>query len=314
MAKYAEHLFRHKLRFAALLLIPAVLGVAVAVVFASYRATATLKIEDPSAFGATFLPVGWSQSQTPAQNLAESVSQVVKTPAFSDSLSSRLTDSGAAEPRQTVASVRTNLKVTASSSHSITLTYTCAHAALCQSVLSDAIDSVHQQLAKIQEDQADAAKGFWSSQLKDAQANLAAAQTALRNYAAANPAATMDASSNDPQVVQLVNTVQLWKAKVVEAQNSLSQAQYLETASVRFLQVGTTVVDPPHMAGSRFVGDGTSLVPAAAVLLVGLAVVASYLILLAWADRTAADAKAIERSLGVPVVAQIPKLVGSRGV
>lgn len=314
MAKYAEHLFRHKLRFATLLLIPAVLAVAVAVVFASYRATATLKIEDPSAFGATFVPVGWSPSQTPAQNLAESVSQVVKTPAFSESLSSRLASSGAADPKQTVASVRTNLKVTASSSHAITLTYTCARAAVCQSVLSDAIDIVHEQLAKIQEDQAAAASAFWSSQLKDAQANLAAAQSALRSYAAANPAATIDASSNDPQIVQLVNTVQLWRAKVAEAQNNLSQAQYLETASVRFLQVGTTVVDPPHMAGSRFVGDSTSLLPGAAVLLVGLAVVGSYFILLAWADRTAADPKALERSLGVPVVAQIPKLVSSRGV
>jgi capsular polysaccharide biosynthesis protein len=314
MAKYAEHLFRHKLRFAALLLIPIALGISVTVVFASYRAAATLKIEDPSAFGATFQPVGWSQSQTPAQNLAESVSQVVKTPAFSDSLSSRLASSGAADPKQTVASVRTNLKVTASSSHSITLTYTCAHAALCQSVMSDAIDSVHEQLAKIQQDQAAAAKGFWSSQLKDAQANLAAAQTALKTYAAANPAATIDASSNDPRVVQLVNLVQLWRAKVLEAQNSLSQAEYLETASVRFLQVGTTVVDPSHVTGSRFVGDGTSVLPGVAVLLVGVALVGLYFVLLAWADRTAADAKALERSLGVPVVAQIPKLVGSRGV
>lgn len=314
MAKYAEHLFRHKLRFAALLLIPIALGVSVAVVFAGYRATATLKIEDPSAFGATFQPVGWSPSQTPAQNLAESMSQVVKTPAFSDNLSGMLATSGAADPKQIVASVRTNLKVNASSSHSVTLTYTCSRAALCQSVLSNAIDSVHEQLAQIQQDQAAAAKGFWSSQLKDAQANLAAAQSALKRYAAANPGATMDASSNDPQVVQLVNTVQLWKAKVLEAQNSLSQAEYLETASVRFLQVGTTVVDPPHVTGSGFVGDGTSLLPGAAVLVVGMAIVGAYFVLLTWADRTAADAKALERSLGVPVVAQIPKLVSSRGV
>ena len=318
MAKYAEILFRHRIRFTALALIPIALGVSVAILFVSYRATATLRIEDPSAFGASFEPVGWTTSQTPGQNLADSVNQVVKAPAFAQSLSSRLSSAGSvsgdAELRQTLASTGTSLKASASGSHLMTLTYTCPRSALCMSVVTNTIDIFNVQLARMQQEQATAANAFWSGQLKDAEANLAIAQTALHDYAIANPTATIDASSSDPKVVELERNVQLWRAKVVETQNSLSQAQYLRTASARFLQMGTTVVDPPHMTGSRFVGDGSSLVPGALVLLAGLALIVTYIHLLAWADRTAGDPKVLERHLGVPVVATIPKLVSSRGV
>ncbi len=318
MAKYAEILFRHRLRFAALLLIPIALGAAVTLAFATYRATATLRIEDPSAFGSSFVPVGWSPNETPAQNLADSVSQVVKAPAFSRSLSNMLTSSGVvtsgADVQQTLASTGANLKANASGSHLMTLIYTCPHPAVCLSVVSDTIDIFHEQLAKIEQDQAAEATAFWSGQLTDAQANLAAAQVTLQKYATANPGASVGASSSDPQVVQLVNNVQLWRAKVVEAQNSLSQGQYLGAASARFLQIGTTVVDPPHMAGSRFVGDGASLMPGALVLLVGLAAVGAYIVLLAWVDRTVCDPEALERRLRVPVVTTIPKPVSSHGL
>jgi hypothetical protein len=318
MAKYAEILFRHRIRFAALLMLPIALGVSITVLFASFRATATLGIEDPSAFGTSFLPVGWSPNQSPAQNLADSLSQVVRSPGYSQSLSSRLASSGtvtgAAELQQTVASASANFKASASGSHLLTLTYACPHPAVCLSVVTDTIDIFNEQLAVLQRDHATAATAFWSAQLKDAQTNLAAAQNALQQYVAANPATTVDASSSDAKAATLVSNVDLWRGKVIEAQNSLSQAQYLGTASARFLQVGITVVDPPKMVSSRFLGDRTSLLPAALVLLAGLIAVAIYIVVLAWSDRTAADAKALERLLGVPVVATIPKLVGAGGI
>jgi hypothetical protein len=310
-------LFGHKIRFVALFLILIAVAGSVAVVFAGYRATATLMIEDPSAFGASFTPVGWSPSETPAQNLADSVGQVVRTSAFAQGLSNRLSGEGAvssaSELRQTLASVAANFKASASGSHLVTLTYTCPRPSLCQTVMSDAIAIYQAQVIGIEQGQAGAANVFWSSQLKDAQANLTKALTALRDYAAAHPGTAVDGSSSDSQAAQLANDVQLWRAKVVEAQNSLSQAQYLATASARFLQVGTTVADAPHIAGSGFVGDRSSLVPAGIVLLVGLALVVAYVLLMAWSDRTAGDPKTLERRLGVPVVATIPKLVSSRG-
>jgi capsular polysaccharide biosynthesis protein len=316
MTKFAEILFRHRIRFIALALIPVALGGSVAVIFASYRATASLRIEDPSAFGASFVPAGWSAGVTPAQNLADGVGQVVKTPGFSRSLSDRLRSAGtvaSSELQQTVASAVTGVKASPSDSHVVTLTYSCPHPSVCLGVLSDAIDVIQQQMNQIQQAQTVAANAFWNGQLKDAQDKLASALTALHDYSVANPAVALDTSSSDPQVLQLVNDVQQWKSKVAEAQNSLSQAQYLGTASARFLQVGTTLVDPPHIAGSRFVGDRTSLVPAVLVLLTGLALLIVYVLLLARRDRTAGDPAALERRLGVPVVATIPKLVSSRG-
>jgi capsular polysaccharide biosynthesis protein len=299
-----------------LALLPVVLAGSVALYFASYSATATLRIEDPSAVGTGFLPVGWSPSLTPGQNLADSISQVAKTSAFAQSLSDQLTSSGAvsgdSELKQTLAWAA-NLKASASGAHLVTLTYTCPHAALCQSVLSDAIAIYQEQVSGIQQQQAAAATVFWTAQLTDAQTNLAKAVAAAHTFAVANPDVAVDVNSSDPQAAQLANDVQLWRANVVAAQNSLSQAAYLGTASARFLQVGTTVTDPPHTVGSRYVGDRSSLLPAAAVLLLGLALLVTYLLLLAWTDRTAGDPKALERRLGVPVVATIPKLVSSRG-
>jgi hypothetical protein len=317
MAKFAEVLFRHRIRFMALVLIPVALGASVAVILASYRATATLRIADPSAFGAAFLPAGWSANQSPAQNLADSMSQVVKTAAFaqslSDSLSSSGTVTGAGDLQQTLTSTANSLKVTASGAHLVTLTYACPQPSICPVVLTDTIAIFRAQLNQLEQDQAKTATAFWNAQLKDAQANLTTAQAAMRTYADANPAAAMDASSSDPRVVQLVNNVQLWRTKVTEAQAGLNQAQYVATASARFIQNGTTVVDSPHLAGARFVGDGTSLVPAALVLIVGLGLVGFFGVFLAWADKTAGDPRALERRLGVPVVATIPKLARSSG-
>jgi uncharacterized protein involved in exopolysaccharide biosynthesis len=317
MAKYAEILFRRRIRFVALLLIPVALGALIAFVLANQRAAATLSIADPSSFGASFTPVGWRANQTPAQNLTDSVSQVIGTPAFSRSLSNRLTSSGdvsnPGELQQVMSSIANKLKVSASGSHLMTVTYTCPRAALCLSVVTATMAILQEQLAKAQQDQAAASTDFWTSALKDARANLAAAQTALQKFAAANPGATIDASSSDPQVVQLVNDVQLWRAKAAEAQSSLSQAQYLGAASARFFQIGTTVVDAPHTTSSRLIGDGTSLLPGALVLLIGLAAVATYVFLLGWTDRTAGDPRALEGRLGIPVVATIPRLVGSGG-
>jgi hypothetical protein len=318
MAKYAEILFRHRIRFVALLLLPIGLGAYLGVHFVNYRAAATLRIEDPSAFGTTFVPLGWSANQTAAQNLADSVTQVVRTQAFSQSLSDKLSSTNAipsaSELHQTVASIGTNLKVSASDSHSVTITFACHHAAVCLPVVSDTIDIFREQLVNTEKAKADASSAFWTAQLKDAQANLVTAQAALQSYAAANPGVTMDANSSESQVVQLVDGVAQWKAKVVESQNNLSQAQYLGTASARLLQVGTTVADPAHMTSSKYYGDGTSLLPAALAVVAGLVLLVVSVFLLAWIDRTVGDPKTLEQRLGVPVVATIPSLASSRGV
>ena len=180
-------------------------------------------------------------------------------------------------------------------------------------MLSDAIDIFERQTNEIQQAQTLAASTFWSAQLKDAQTNLASALTALHDYSVANPTVAVDGSSSDPQVQQLLNDVQQWRANVAEAQNSLEPGS-VPGDGVRSVPAGRNDAGGPSaLAGSRFVGDKTSLVPGFLVLLGGLVLVGAYVLLLARHDRTAGDPATLERRLGVPVVATIPKLVSSRG-
>src|SRR5256886_9374739 len=115
MARYAEVLFRHRIRFASLFLIPVALAAGVAVGLVTYRAPASLRVADPSSFGATFVPVGWSANATPAQNVADAAALVVKTPAFSQALADGLAGStpilSSATVQQAVTSIGPNLKI-----------------------------------------------------------------------------------------------------------------------------------------------------------------------------------------------------------
>lgn len=317
MAKYVEVLFRFRLRLTVILLIALAGGAYLFLSLTSYQATATMRVESPSSFGATFVPIGWSPGLTPAQNFSDSISQVVKAPAFSQSLSEKLSGSGAisstAELQQVVGAVGTNLRIGVSGSHVLTLTYTCHRSDLCAQVLNQTIIVFREQLLQSQQAQTDATTAFWKGQLTDAQGSLASAEAALQSYASANPNVSTDAGSGDPQVVQLLDSVRQWKAKIVEAQDNVSLAQYLSTSSARFSQLGTTVVDAPRLTSSRTLGDGSSLRLAALALLAGLLTIVGYAALLTWIDKTVGDPSLLERRLGVPVVATIPKLVSSRG-
>jgi uncharacterized protein involved in exopolysaccharide biosynthesis len=316
MARHVEILFRHRLRFTTLLLIPVVLAAYVLISFANFRATATLNIEDPASFGATFLPIGWSSNQTAAQNLADSAAQVVATPGFASALSASLSSSGASNPahaEQIASTIGTDLKISVAGAHLVTITYSCRQSGICAQVLEDSITLFRQQLIQRQQAQTAATSTFWSGQLTDAQTRLVAAEAAVQAYGASHPNVAMDGTSTDPQVLGLLDTVQQWKAKVVAAQDQLSVAEYLSTASASLIQLGTTTVNPPHLATPNFYGDKSSLLPAALVLLAGLLACIAYVVIMAAVDRTVGDPVLLERRLGVRVVATIPKLMGSRG-
>jgi hypothetical protein len=314
MARYAEVLFFHKLRFVALFLVPLVAAAIVGYEFLSFRASAVLQVQDPSSFGATFVPVGWSASSTPAENLSDMVSGVIKTSSFSAALTDALAAKDDASPDQIpgiVSSLTANFKMAVTGPHLLTLSYTCRSRVICVRVLDDTIIVLQAQLVSGEKDQATSISSFWTGQLKDAQTRLGAAQAAITKYEAAH-GTTITGQSTDPDSVQLYSELQLWESKVVEAQTGLAQADYLGTTSARWIDAGLSVVDPPHLASSRYIGDGTSVVPATLVFLAGLVLAFGVLVATVRMDRTARDPRLLERLVGVPVVATIPKLVGSR--
>jgi hypothetical protein len=195
----------------------------------------------------------------------------------------------------------------------VTLSYTCHAASLCVQVLGATVTALHQQLIQSERNQAEATTAFWTAQLQDSQTNLTSAQAEVRKFASANPGIPVDSTSTDSRVVLLLDRVKQWQAKVVEARDNLSLAQYTSSASARLMEIGTAVVTAPELATASFAGDGSSVKLGALVLALGLGLALAYLVALAWVDKTARDPRALERRLGVPVVATIPKLVSSRG-
>jgi hypothetical protein len=314
MARYAEVLFQHKRRFLALVLIPLVAAAAVGYQLLSFRATAVLEVQDPSSFGANFVPVGWSSSSTPAENLSDEVTGVVAGSSFTAALTNSLeSTSDIAGPDQVpaiVSSVVANLKLNVSGPHLLTLSYSCHSHTLCVRVLDTTVNVLESQLVTAEQARGASISSFWTVQLKDAQSRLSTAEGAASAYQAAHPGATVAPDSTDPQAVQLYSDLQLWRGKVLEAQTGLTQADYLGTTSARLLQVGLSVPEPAHLASSRYIGDGTSLIAAALVLLAGILVVLAVVVATARMDHTARDPRAIERLVGVPVVATIPRLSG----
>jgi hypothetical protein len=314
MARYAEVLFQHKRRFLALLFIPVLAAAAVGYELLSFRASAVLEVQDPSSFGANFVPVGWSPGSTPAENLSDAVTGVVPSSGFATALTNSLESrSDIAAPDQVpaiVSSVVANLKVTVNGPHLLTLSYSCRSRDRCVRVLDATVNVLESQLVIAEQSRARSISGFWTVQLKDAQARLSTAESAAGAYKAAHPGATVAADSTDPNAVQLYSDLQLWRGKVLEAQTGLTQADYLGSTSARLLQVGLSLAEPAHLASSRYVGDGTSVIAAALVLFAGILVVLAVVIATARMDHTARDPRAIERLVGVPVVATIPRLSG----
>src|ERR1700730_10610934 len=93
MARYIEILFRFKFRFLVLLaLLPTAVGAVTIAMFPSYKANAQLWVDHPRYFGGA-TPSGWSQYLTPAQNEADSLTQLLSTGAFGRELSNRLVES-----------------------------------------------------------------------------------------------------------------------------------------------------------------------------------------------------------------------------
>jgi uncharacterized protein involved in exopolysaccharide biosynthesis len=319
VAKYVELLFRFRIRFAALLvLLPAILGAATVVLFPTYRAIADLWVDNPNYFGATFTPIGWNQYLTPAQNQADTLSQLLGTDAFATGLGDGLAASGVvtdqAERKQVVASVATQLKINATGSHLLTLTMTCDRAPVCTEVLTETIDLFRLQQAKLEQSQAEVGITFLSNQLNDAQAGLKSAQDAESKYLADHPGLKADAisASTNPELARLMADVQQKTVNVQDLQSRLNGVQYLSSASAKLVDIGTRVIDAPHISKGGLIGDGSSLKRAALAGLVCVAIGVGYLFLMSWMDKTTRDLKELERYLKVPVVVTIPVLDLSR--
>lgn len=315
MSRYVEILFRFWIRFLILLvLIPTAVGVAFIIFFPSYKGSSSLWVDNPTYYGSRFTPVGWNQYLTPAQNESDSLTQLMSTQSFVGTLGDRLVASGAvtsnAELRQVLGSVYTTLKVKAIGSHLMTISVTCDRRPVCVAVLTQAITLFREQETKLQQDQADLGISFLSTELTQAQTSLKSAQDALSKYLADHPGLKPDAAvaATDSSLARLMADVQQKQSTVNDLQVSLSQAEYLSSASTRIEQMGPRVIDAPHISNGGLLGDGSSLKRALLASAICFAVGGAYLMLMTWVDKSARDAKELERRLKVRVVTTIDKM------
>jgi hypothetical protein len=312
MAKYVDLLFRFRIRFFLLLvLLPAVIGGATVFFFPTYKATASLWVDSPTAFGTAFTPIGWNRYLTPSMNESDILTQLLGTRAFATGLDDRLVASGEipnkTERDQVVWTVGAHLKVTATGSQLMTISMTCDRPAVCTQVLIEAINLFREQEGKLQAAQFKAGKDFLSTQLQNSQATLKVAEDSLQRYLAEHPGVKADAvtASTNSDLARLMGDVQQNQANANDLQYNLNAVTTMSSASAA---TGPKVIDAPHVSRGGLLGDGTSLKRAGMYAGACVAVGLIYLFALSWVDKTTRDVKELERRLKVPVVATIPVL------
>jgi hypothetical protein len=319
MIKYVEILFRNRLRFLILLLIlPAELSVGAALLYPHNTAVSSLWVDTPTYFSVSPAATGWSQYLTPAQNTVDAIDQMVKTDAFYKTLNTQLFDEhtfkNAGERDATMSSLSTDLRIATAGSHLVTLSHTCVRTAICISVLNATVGIYRTWFAGQQRAQANVAIDFYTRQLTDEQAKLAAAQKALTAYAAANPNLKPADAPTIPEFDQLVRNVDQERTSVAALQQKVNNIQFTDLAVAQIDNSVLSVIDPPRATG----GGELSSLPKKQIAIVWiacLALAAAALVLMAWIDRNARDPKELERRLKVPVVVTIPDLasVEARG-
>ena len=102
--------------------------------------------------------------------------------------------------------------------------------------------------------------------------------------------------------------LQTRRANVADLQGSLSQAEYLSSASARLVEIGPRVMDAPHISNDGLLGDGQSLKRALVAAAVCITIGGGYLVLVTWLDKTARDTRELERRLKVRVITSIDKM------
>jgi hypothetical protein len=311
MVKYLEILFRFRVRFAILLvLVPAVAGIGTILLFPSYKATAQIWVDSPSYFGYGATPSGWNQYLTPAQNEADSLNQLLETRAFNGALYDGLAPAIAAPGDRLRALTASKLTIFSLGTHVVVVSAVCDRPPICVAIVNTAMDVLKQMQIQFEKDQATAGMAFVSGQLKDAQAGLAAAETALQTYLVDHPTIKVDPipDNNGPELARLLTARDQLRSKVNDLQGSLDRDQYISSVSTSVIESGPRVVDPPQVVGTGLTGDGsskrTAVIAAGCCFAIGLA----YLFILAWVDKTARDPREVEKRLQISVVTTIPRL------
>ncbi len=292
MRRFLELLQSRWMTFIALLVAaPLVLSFASLAVFQTHHASAVLWVDPPGS----------------PQGLADEISQMGRTRDVGNRIGDALVKSGAvtdsAELDRLQAGVEGRLTVAPAGSHTIALGYTCERLKICTEFLSAALSLYPDQLAKARQAQLDAAVGDLSAKVASADLALRESETAISDYLARHPHASVANAIADPALDVLVRQADSNRKQATGLQDKLAQLHV--AAASRAADSTSTVIDKPHVDD-----NGLAVAAARTAGVVGicwcLGVV--YLAMLARLDTIVRGPAEIERLLGLPVVATIGHL------
>lgn len=310
MAKYVDIVFRHWIRFLLLaLLVPAAFTVVSLTVGKMHQASADMWVESPAYFGSAAAATGWNPYSTPSQNQADVLLQLLQTRDFQDGVGARLAASGSVtRPQDRDAIIRSmprQVKVTSPGSHLVAISYTCQVPALCLEVLNDTLELFRQRVVQLQQQDAQGASTYLTSQLQSAQKTVAASEDAVRQYLKAHPRLTLADAPSTPDLLLLIDQRDRDRSQVTALAQELSQAQLIGLGAAGAVNTISRVIDPARL-GQDPIGLG-AIQRALLVWLACFTAAVIYLMILAAADRAARDPRDLERRMGLPVVANIPR-------
>jgi uncharacterized protein involved in exopolysaccharide biosynthesis len=311
MAKYVETLFRHRLRFLVLLFVlPAGVEVASVLLFPHQTAVSSLWVDAPAYISISPAVSGWNQYLTPAQNTVDALDQLRGTDSFVQTLGSQLdatkTFRDVSERDSVLATMTSDVVVTASGTHLVALTYTCPREPICSNVLTATVQIYRQWLTDQQTAQAKIAIDFYGGQLADAEAKLTSDETALNEYIAAHPTVKSTDAPLIPQYDQLSRNVDTDKGTVATLQQQLDDTKLANAAAVQVDNNVLKVVDQPRIVGGRLNALPKKQMAIAGIACLALAV--AVLVIMVWSDRSTREPKDIESRLQIPVAVTIPDL------
>jgi uncharacterized protein involved in exopolysaccharide biosynthesis len=302
ITKFLEAFFRHKiLVLLPPLIIPLIVGpYALVTAPIYYESFAGVWVDRP-----TYLNYSDSFSvySSPSSQQANKLQEIMRTRTFILDVAKRTTLAplvGNPRGEERIAQVIGNgFTMFPNGDHLLVLHFKADNPRLAFDSLNAIMDAFKENAANERVNQASLAISFYQARLQTAQEELKKTSASVRQYVAANPnlkalnpdrAAAGDValpqSVTDPQLAEMMATLQTQQKQVEAMTSNLNSAQFDASASLEGQELGFQIIDSPQIATAPTRALRKQLIFPIAGMVVGLGISLVLLVLLVAADRS----------------------------
>jgi uncharacterized protein involved in exopolysaccharide biosynthesis len=302
ITKFLEAFFRHKL----LVLLPPVLiplivgpySLVTAPIY--YESFAGVWVDRP-----TYLQYNdnFSIYSSASSQQANKLSEVLRTRSFMLDVAKRTSMAplvGNPRGEERIANVIGNgFTMIPNGDHLLVLHFKADNAKLAFESLNAIMDAFKENTANERVNQASLAISFYQSRLQTAQEELKKTSNSVRAYVAANPNLTglnpdraasgdlaLPQSVTDPQLAEMMASLQTQQKQVEAMRGNLDSAQFDASASLEGQELGFQIIDPPVIASAPTRALRKQLIFPIAGMVVGMGLSLVLLVLLVASDRS----------------------------